>query len=417
VISGSGSRTSTLWRNRDFLLLWTAQGISAVGSRITRTALPMAAILAIGASAIDLGVLSVALTLPGALVGWLAGGWIDRHRRKPLLIAADLVRAVVLLAIPAAALTGMLSLPLLYAVAIVVGICSVLFAVADHVFITHLVEGEQLLDANAKREAAEAVAEITGPALGGALVAWLTAPIAIAFDALSFVASALLIGGMRRGERIPATPSARNLASMVEDVREGFYVVWRDRAVRALFLATATLTVIFSFMASLYTLYALRELKLTPAELGVVIGCGGIGALAAALIAAPVVRRWGVRRVLIVSLLLGGAMQVLVPLAPPVPPIAMAFLITTQVVGDGALTVYLINEVTLRQRLLPANALGRAAATWTVANGVLTPTGALTGAVLAELIGLRPTLWMLAAGGGIAAMWLIAARRSLPGRG
>jgi len=311
----------------------------------------------------------------------------------------------------------MLSLPLLYAVAIVVGICSVLFTVADHVIITHVVEGEQLLDANSKREAAEAVAEITGPALGGALVAWLTAPIAIAFDALSFVASALLIGGIRRAERIPAIQRGRDLASMVDDVREGFHVVWRDRAVRALFLATATLTVIFSFMASLYTLYALRELKLTPAELGVVIGCGGIGALAAALIAAPAVRRWGLRRVLIVSLLLGGAMQVLVPLAPPVPPIAMGFLIATQVVGDGALTVYLINEATLRQRLLPANALGRAAATWTVANGVLTPTGALTGALLAELIGLRPTLWLLAAGGCIAAMWLIGARRALPGRG
>jgi len=110
-------------------------------------------------------------------------------------------------------------------------------------------------------------------------------------------------------------------------------------------------------------------------------------------------------------------MQALVPLAPPVPSIAVGFLIATQLVGDGALTVYLINEATLRQRLLPATALGRAAATWSVANGVLIPTGALAGAVLAELIGLRPTLWMLAAGGGIAAMWLVAARHALPGRG
>src|SRR5262249_30051725 len=182
----------------DFLLLWCAQGISAVGSRVTRTALPMAAILVIGASAIDLGVLSVALTLPGSILAWLAGGWIDRHRRKPVLIAADLVRAVALVAIPAAALTGNLSLPLLYAVAVVVGICAVLFAVAAHVFITNLVAPEQLLDANGKREAADAAAEITGPALGGVLVAWLTAPIAIAFDALTFVVSALLIGGIRR---------------------------------------------------------------------------------------------------------------------------------------------------------------------------------------------------------------------------
>ena len=168
--------------HRDFLLLWSAQGISAVGSRITRTALPMAAILAVGASAIDLGLLTVALTLPGVVIALLAGGWVDRHRRKPLLIAADLLRAAALLAIPAAALSGRLNLPLLYIVAVIVGACSVLFTVADHVFITDLVARKRLLEANGKREAVDAIAEISGPAIGGALVALLTAPIAIAAD-------------------------------------------------------------------------------------------------------------------------------------------------------------------------------------------------------------------------------------------
>ena len=258
------------------------------------------------------------------LVAWVAGGWVDRHRRKPLLIAADLVRATALLAIPAAALTGHLGLPLLYAVAAIVGVFSVLFTVADHVFITDLVSRKRLLDANGKREAADAIAEITGPALGGALVAWLTAPIAIAVDAASFVVSAFLIGGIRRHERIAVRTDA---TSFVDDVRWGAHVVWRDRAVRALFLATATLTLCFSFMGSLYTLYALRDLTLTPGELGVVISCGGIGGLFAASVAAPMVRRWGVRRVLIGALLTGGAMQIFVPLAPPEPVIAMGFLI------------------------------------------------------------------------------------------
>jgi MFS family permease len=383
----------------------------------------MAAILAVGASAIDLGLLTVALTLPGVVIALLAGGWVDRHRRKPLLIAADLLRAAALLAIPAAALSGRLNLPLLYIVAVIVGACSVLFTVADHVFITDLVARKRLLEANGKREAVDAIAEISGPAIGGALVALLTAPIAIAADAVTFVASALLIGGIRRRERIAATAKS---ASLIEDLRRGLHVVWRDRAIRALFLATATLTLCFSFMASLYTLYALRDLHLTPAELGVVIGCGGIGGLAGAGLAGRAAQRWGVRRTLIVALLLGGAMQALVPLAPamqalvplapPVPVVAISFLVATQLVGDGALTVYLVNETTLRQRLLPADALGRAAATWTVATGVLTPTGALAGAALAEAIGMRPTLWLLPFAGGVAALWLIAARRALPGR-
>jgi len=402
-----------LWRHRDFLLLWNAQGVSAVGSRITRTALPMAAILVAGAGALDLGLLAVALTLPRALFAWLGGGWVDRHRRRPVLIGTDVVRAVALLAIPVAAWSHMLSLPLLYAIAAITGVATVLFDLADHVFIADLVGRDQLLDANGKREAVDAVAEITGPALGGALVAWLTAPIAIAADALTFVASALLIARIRKEEKIIAPPAA---ASLLADARTGIHVVWRDPAVRARFIASATMTLFGSFMASLYTLFALRDLALTPTELGIAIGCGGIGALAGAMTSRRAAERFGPRRTLIGSLALGAAMQVLIPLAPPVPWIAMTFLIATQLLGDGVLTVYLINETTLRQRLLPPEALGRAAGTFQVANGVLTPAGALVGAMLAEGIGIRPTLWLLAMGYALALVSLILARRSLPTR-
>ena len=402
-----------LWRHRDFLLLWSAQGVSAVGSRITRTALPIAAIVTAGAGAIDLGFLTVALTLPGAVLAWVGGGIVDRRRRRPLMIGADLVRATALLAIPLAAVFSHVTLPLLFAVAVVTGVATMLYNLADHVFITDLVSSKRLLDANGKREAVDAIAEISGPALGGALVAWLTAPVAIAADAVTFVVSALLLGKIRKRETIAPPPST---TSFVDDVRTGIRVVWRNATVRALFLATATLTFCMSFMASLYTLFALSDLALTPAELGVTIGCGGIGGLAGAALAAPAATRFGPRRALIGALLVGGAVQVLIPLAPPVPAIAMTMLIATQVIGDGALTVYLINETTLRQRLLPAETLGRAAATWQVATGLLTPAGALAGAALAESIGMRPTLWMLAIGIALAAAWLAVARRAIPGR-
>jgi predicted MFS family arabinose efflux permease len=186
--------------------------------------------------------------------------------------------------------------------------------------------------------------------------------------------------------------------------------------VRALFLATATLTFCMSFMASLYTLYALTDLGLSPAALGVTIGCGGVGGLAGAALASKLAVRWGVRATLIGALLIGGVVQALVPLAPAVPGVAMMFLVITQVIGDGAFTVYLVNETTLRQRLLPPEALGRAAATWQVAAGLLTPAGALTGAALAETFGMRPTLWALVTGAGLSAAWLVAARRAIPGK-
>ena len=402
-----------LWRHRDFLLLWSAQGISAVGSRITRTALPIAAIVTAGAGALELGLLTVALTLPGAILAWVGGGIVDRRRRRPLMIGADLVRAVALLTIPCAALLGHVTLSLLLTVTVVTGVATMLYSLADHVYITGVVASKRLLDANGKREAVDAIAEISGPALGGALVAWLTAPVAIAADAVTFVISALLLGRIKKRETVTA-PSATT--SFTDDVRTGIRVVWRNATVRALFLATATLTFCMSFMASLYTLYALSELKLTAAQLGVTIGCGGVGGLIGAALAAPAAGRWGMRRTLIGALLVGGVVQVLIPLAPPVPAIAMIMLIVTQVVGDGALTVYLINETTLRQRLLPSEALGRAAATWQVVTGLLTPAGALTGAALAEGIGMRPTLWMLALGIALATIWLFVARGALPGR-
>ncbi|HYR00309.1 MAG TPA: MFS transporter [Casimicrobiaceae bacterium] len=406
-------RREGLWRHRDFLLLWSAQGVSAVGSRVTRTALPMAAILVAGAGALDLGLLAAALTLPRALFAWSGGGFVDRHRRRPVLIGADVVRAVALAAIPAAAWWGALSLPLLYAVAAITGVATVLFELADHVLITDLVGREQLLEANGKREAVDAVAEITGPALGGALVAWLTAPIAIAADAASFVASALLIARIRKRETIAAPPAG---GTLVADVRTGIHVVWRDPAIRALFVAAATMTLFGSFMAALYTLFALGTLGLTPAQIGITIGCGGIGALVGASFAGRAAVRFGPRTTLLWTLGVGAAMQALIPLAPPVPWIAMSFLIATQVIGDGVLTVYLVNETTLRQRLLPPEALGRAAATFHVANGTLTPIGALIGGTLAEGIGLRPTLWLLAIGYALAFLALLAARRALPAR-
>jgi predicted MFS family arabinose efflux permease len=415
-------RLRGLWRHRDFLLLWSAQGVSATGSRITRTALPMAAILVTGAGAYDLGLLTVALTLPGVLLAWFGGGWVDRHRRRPLLIAADLVRAAVLLAIPLAAFAGRLSLPLLYIVAAITGVATVLFTLADHVLITDLVGRKRLLDANSKREAIDAFAEISGPALGGALVAWLTAPLAIAADAATFIVSALLIGRIRKRETIVPAPGSTSLSqrlvtqSFIDDVRTGIRVVWNDPAIRALFLATSTLMLAMSFMASLYTLFALRDLGLTPVELGIAIGCGGIGGIVGAVTAEPAAKRWGARRTLIGALAIGALLQILIPLAPAIPWLALSFLITTQVFGDGALTVYLINETTLRQRLLPPEALGRAAATWQVATGLLTPIGALAGAAIAENFGIRPALSVLAIGTALAALWLAIARRSLPSR-
>jgi len=189
-----------LWREADFLRLWSAQAISALGSRITRTALPILAVLSIGAGADEVAVLSAVAVAPGVLVGLAIGGRVDRRAKRPLLIGADLVRAGLLLTLPLAAWLGRLGMGQLYLVAALCGAATTLFQIADNAYLPTLIGKDRLIEGNSKLESTEAVAEIIGPGLGGILVQAITAPLAIVFDSLSFVASGLLLGAIRREE-------------------------------------------------------------------------------------------------------------------------------------------------------------------------------------------------------------------------
>jgi Major Facilitator Superfamily len=399
-----------------FRLLLTAIGVSAVGSRVTRTALPMAAILLLGATPLQLGWLSVLGVLPGALVAWWAGAWIDRRSRRAVLIGADWVRALLITTIPVTALLGTLTLIQLGVVAALVCMAGVLFEIADHAYLPVIVPSGHLVAANSKRETVDALAEITGPPLGGALVQWLTAPFALAIDACSFVVSALLIGRIRAREPFhDRQDSAEHAAgaSLAREAREGAALVWRHPLLRPLFLSTTLLTFFMSFMASLYTLFALQTLHLSPGVLGLVIGCGGIGALAGAASTPALVRWIGPGRAALAALLAGGLAQVFIPLAPADPFAGAAFLIASQFFGDGLLTIYLITETSLRQQAVAAEALGRAAAVWKMAASIIAPIGMMLGALLAEYAGIRVAMGVLVGGAIIAGVPLVAARHAL----
>src|SRR5271155_2586178 len=245
-------------RQRAFGLLLTAVGVSAVGSRVTRTALPMAAILLLGATPLQLGWLSVLGVLPGALVAWWAGAWIDRHSRRAVMIGADWVRALVIASVPLAAVIGHVTLTQLGLVAAFMCVATVLFEIADHAFLPVIIPSEHLVPANSKREAINSLAEIPGPSLGGALVQWLTAPFALAVDACSFVASALLIGQMRAREPLTNHKGQSQRATgtqLLREAREGVHLVWRHPLVRPLFLSTIIYYFFMSIAASLYTLF------------------------------------------------------------------------------------------------------------------------------------------------------------------
>ena len=388
--------TAPLLRDRDFVRLWAAQWISEFGARITREGLPLAALLTIHASPSQLGILAACATAPQVIVGALAGGFVDRARRRAIMIWADFARALLLLGIPIAAWCNALSIMQLYGIAVLVGGLSVLFDLADHAFLPSLIDRDQLADGNAKLSITQAVAEIGGPALAGLLVQALTAPIAIAANAFTYLASALALMRIQKPEALPAAqPPAQDALA---DVKTGFVVVFGAPLVRPLFLMSVTTALFGSIFGALYTFFVVNVLSLTPFMLGVTIAAGGVGALLGAMLGPAMSRMLGFGPMILTSWALRAVVALLIPLAHGAAPIAMAMLIVGQCVGDGFATAAMIGVTTLRQSVLPNAILGRAGAAFHVGAGAASILGALAGGVLGETIGPRAALFVAALG-------------------
>ncbi len=393
-----------LWRHADFLKLWAAQSLSALGSRITRTALPMIAILTIGATPTEIAILSALGVAPGVVVGLVAGGPVDRSPKRPLLVATDLLRAALILTIPFAAWSGFLSMPQLYLVAACIGAATALFRIADNAYLPTLVGKDQLVEGNAKLEATDSIAESVGPGLAGILVQAMTASFAVIVDAVTYLWSASMLSRIRAAEA-PAATEERN--GLVADVKAGFHACLHEPVVARL-LAAETLMMLFGgFFNTLYMILALERLALSPLAVGLVISVGGIGSFLGALMAERVASRFGLGPTLLATLTLGSAAALLIPLSEVAGPLAIPSLVAHQLIGDAFLSIYLIHALSLRQRVLPIEVLGRTSATFHVATGLAMPLGALVAGPLADAIGFSTTLWIGAVGGLAAALALI----------
>ena len=390
----------------DFVKLWSAQVVSQLGSRITREGLPLAAVLVLQASPAQMGVLTAIGALPILLIGLLAGVWVDRLPRKPVMIAADLGRAALLVSVPVAALLGMLRIEHLYLVAALTAALTVFFNVADQSFLPSVVRRQDLVDANSKLASSSSVAEMGGPAVAGVLVQWLTAPIAILFDALSFIVSAVFIGLMRTPD--PRPEPTGETPNLKREMAQGLRVVWGQPMLRSLALAASVSTFFGNFIGALYGLYVVRDLGLSPATLGVLISLGGVGAFGGSLVAGRAARRFGVGPALVGSRLVSVVLTLLIPLAASAPAWAVALLAASQLFGDFASVIYFINEVSLRQALVPDHLLGRANASMHVMVGGLGPLGALVGGLLATAIGAQATLFVAGLGILASTIWLVA---------
>jgi predicted MFS family arabinose efflux permease len=389
------SKLPALWRDPNFVQLWAAQAVSAFGARVTREGLPIAAVLTLGASPGQVGLLSALSNGPALIVGLACGGYVDRTRRRGLMMAADIVRALALATIPIAALLHLLTLSQLYVAAAVVGAASVLFEIADHAYLPGLVKREDLTRANASLSATESVAEIGGPALAGVLFQVLAAPFAIAANAVTYLVSALFLAGIRKPE---PTPEPEPHARWTDDVALGFSVIWRHPLVRPVFLVGAMHGLFGGIFGALYILFCLRVVGLSPGQMGLTIAAGGIGALIGSAAAGWMSKRLGLGPALLTGQVLVAASVCLIPLAPADPERGMAVLVAGQVLGDAFGVAILILGSSLWQTVMPSAVLGRAGAAFKATAGGLAVVGALGGGLLGELLGVRGAMWIAVAG-------------------
>lgn len=392
-----------LWRHGDFLKLWSGQTISRIGTQVTILALPTVAIQTLHAGPAEIGALLALQFLAFPTVGVVAGVLVDRVRKRPLMIACDVVRAVALGSVPAAWFVGAVTMPQLYAVALVTGACGVVFEVAYQAQLPGLLTRDELVEANAKLEVGGSTAQVAGPLIGGVLIQLVRAAPAIAFDALSYLASAAAVAWMRRPEPAPEpgpTPGFRR------ELREGIAAVAGHPTMRLLVACTATCNLASMMAQPLMLPLAYGRLGLTPAAVAVALTVGSVGSLLGAFVAQPLNDRLGIGPALLLSGLVTSAGYLLFPAA--VLGAALPVLAAGYFVVHVGVPAYNVGDATIRQAAVPAGLQARVVATTrTVVWGTI-PLGAALGGWLGGWIGTVPALLVAALLGLVALGWLLA---------
>lgn len=370
-----------------------------MGSRITRTALPIIAVKTLGVGAPAAALLGSLGWGPGAVIGLVAGGWVDRRSKRSLLVWSDVIRAALVMSLPIAYWLGLLGFVHVCLVAGGVGAASAVFRITSASYLPDVVERDELLDANGIGEATESVAEIAGPATAGPMIAILGAPIAVLADALSYLWSAAFLRGLPAG-----APSSTAPASIGADIAAGLGAIWHDRVTRRLAIAEAIAMLGTGAFLGLYMIYVLDDLHLGEATIGLVISVGGVGALLGALIA-PRLRV--APATLFALLVLSEGAALLIPAARGSLAAIIVLLVLHQLLGDGARTAYEVVTVTVRQQRIAGDVLGRAnGAFHAIMTGALL-VSALASGFLAEALGTRTALWLGLGVGALAPLALV----------
>ncbi len=395
-----------LWRNGDFLNLWIAESISQMGSHVSLVALPLLAIYVLDAAPSQMGFLTAAGTAPFLLIGLFVGVWVDRVRRRPLMIVADLLRGLLLLLIPLAWALDMLRIELLYVIAFLAGCLTVVFDISWQAMLPSVVPRRNLVEANSKLQLSASVAQVSGPGAGGALVGLLGAPVTILVDAVSYFVSAVFLFRIR--SEPPATPGSGETRDIWREILSGLQLTYRDAILRPLVYSRVVVTFSAGLFFAVYVLFMVDDLGLSATAVGIIFGLGGLGSLLGAAIAECLSRRYGEGRTVIGAQFAFGVFAIALPLTVFFPAIALLLVLISEFAQWMAHIIFQINELSIRQTTVDDRYLGRVGAVFQFFGRGLTPLGAIVGGILGEVIGVQLTLVVASAGFFVAFAFVLA---------
>ncbi|HEY3556458.1 MAG TPA: MFS transporter [Kribbella sp.] len=380
-------------RHREFRRLWAADLLSQLGSRLSMGAIPLLAVLTLNASTFQVAMLRTCETAAWLVLGLFAGAWADRIRCLPILVYADVLRALLLASIPVAWWFGVLTLPQVYAVLVPAGILTVLFDVAHSSYLPRLLERDDLLPGNAKLAANHSVAAVIGAGASGLLVQWLGAALTIGLDALSFLWSAVWLRSIRTPEAAPVKPERPDLR---REIGEGMRYVFRHPLLRPLALNTMATMLFQAAAGAIMVVYLVRGVHLRPATIGILSMIGLLGAIVASAVTERLSTRYGDARTLLLSSTgIGVAFTVQALTAPGW--MVSWFVVGTLLAGFCIIVSYIL-QVSAKQRLCPPELQGRVSATMSFVSWGATPLGSLLGGTLGTAFGLHTTLWIAGLG-------------------
>ena len=394
-----------LWRNGDFMRLWFGQTISEAGTQVSQLAIPTVAILLLGASPFQVGLLTALEWLPFLVLSLVAGVYADRLKRRPLMIASDIGRIVALITIPVAFSLGLLTMEQLYAVALVVGIFNVFFGISYQSYLPALIDRADLIEGNSKLEISRSTAQLAGPAIAGFAIQAIGAARAIYIDAASFLVSAVSVWLIKKPEPKPAPVAASGRTGFWHEMWEGIQVVIHNPTLWKIAGSTATSNLGSNMAFAVELIFMYRYLHLAPGAVGLIFAIGAIGGIVGAAASGAIAKRLGVGVTLLVSIL-GGGLLMATPLAAQTnAPVFLSVVLFLTFIIEAP---YNITQVSLRQAITPDRVQGRMNATMrTIVLGTI-PIGSMAGGILGSTVGVVPTIVLGGFIAMLAAGWILA---------